>query len=435
MPYEDLDLYLMLALLGVAFPGVPRSSATPDGHGQRLAVDGIPEYLTGLSAFPSVTEDWTLKDQKECGAGHRGAAKEECLAAVQKAAHKRGYSGTESISLKVSDRALVPPGCSYSINSKSALFNEHTGSWQKSGNYRTVCLATSRPHRVILLSRGRGGSTVLATTLAAFGNSDPEKLHHELFGSNEKEMVKLQNPTETMQDWFREMEQEQPLAGVIGFKWKPYVMGTSTYGSAWDWVAEHNVSVVWMTRNILDVLISNHKHCGDDKHCEDDKRMTAHCHSGDEECIAEHRDVKVTLDASTLLAELEHSEEKYETNLSRSMNAKGVNFIKVMFEHLFVGDEDYSEGETTNRTSLFVRSQLDSTAFDANAWRPDPLAAWNRIFSFVGLEPVDAYSKVQRVATLEYERTDASTNCDSIENLEHVQKALAGTKYEGLLGC
>ena len=435
MPYEDLDLYLMLALLGVPFPGVPRSSATPDGHGQRLAVDGIPEYLTGLSAFPSVTEDWTLKDQKECGAGHRGAAKEECLAAVQKAAHKRGYSGTESISLKVSDRALVPPGCSYSINSKSALFNEHTGSWQKSGNYRTVCLATSRPHRVILLSRGRGGSTVLATTLAAFGNSDPEKLHHELFGSNEKEMVKLQNPTETMQDWFREMEQEQPMAGVIGFKWKPYVMGTSTYGSAWDWVAEHNVSVVWMTRNILDVLISNHKHCGDDKHCEDDKRMTAHCHSGDEECIAEHRDVKVTLDASTLLAELEHSEEKYETNLSRSMNAKGVNFIKVMFEHLFVGDEDYSEGETTNRTSLFVRSQLDSTAFDANAWRPDPLAAWNRIFSFVGLEPVDAYSKVQRVATLEYERTDASTNCDSIENLEHVQKALAGTKYEGLLGC
>ena len=425
----------MLALLGVAFPGVPRSSATPDGHGQRLAVDGIPEYLTGLSAFPSVTEDWTLKDQKECGAGHRGAAKEECLAAVQKAAHKRGYSGTESISLKVSDRALVPPGCSYSINSKSALFNEHTGSWQKSGNYRTVCLATSRPHRVILLSRGRGGSTVLATTLAAFGNSDPEKLHHELFGSNEKEMVKLQNPTETMQDWFREMEQEQPMAGVVGFKWKPYVMGTSTYGSAWDWVAEHNVSVVWMTRNILDVLISNHKHCGDDKHCEDDKRMTAHCHSGDEECIAEHRDVKVTLDASTLLAELEHSEEKYETNLSRSMNAKGVNFIKVMFEHLFVGDEDYSEGETTNRTSLFVRSQLDSTAFDASAWRPDPLAAWNRIFSFVGLEPVDAYSKVQRVATLEYERTDASTNCDSIENLEHVQKALAGTKYEGLLGC
>ena len=427
----------MLALLGVTVPGVQRSSATPVGHGQALAADGIPQYLSGLSAFQSVTEDWTLEDRKECGAGHRGAAKEECLAAVKKAAHKRGYGGAETISLKVADRALVPPGCSYSINSKTALFNENPGGWQKSGNFRVACLATRRPHRVILLSRGRGGSTVLATTLAAFGHSDPEKLHHELFGGNAKEMRKLENPTRKMEDYFREMEKEQPMAGVVGFKWKPYDMGdgSSRYGSAWDWVAEHNVSVVWMTRNILDVLISNHKHCGDHPCKDDSVHIAAHCQHGDEKCIAEHRDVKVTLDASTLLAELEHSEERYETNLSRSMSHKGVNFIKVMFEHLFVGDEDFSEGDTTNRTSLFVRSQLDSTAYDASAWRPDPLAAWNRIFSFVGLEPVDAYSKVQRVATLEYERTDASTNCDSIENLEHVQKALAGTKYEGLLGC
>eukprot|EP00964_Phaeocystis_antarctica_P093792 scaffold60604_cov57-Phaeocystis_antarctica.AAC.3 len=427
----------MLVLLGVTVPGVKRSSATPVGHGQALAADGIPQYLSGLSAFQSVTEDWTLEDRKECRAGHRGAAKEECLAAIKKAAHKRGYGGAETISLKVADRALVPPGCSYSINSKTALFNENPGGWQKSGNFRVACLATRRPHRVILLSRGRGGSTVLATTLAAFGHSDPEKLHHELFGGNAKEMRKLENPTRKMEDYFREMEKEQPMAGVVGFKWKPYDMGdgSSRYGSAWDWVAEHNVSVVWMTRNILDVLISNHKHCGDHPCKDDSVHIAAHCQHGDEKCIAEHRDVKVTLDASTLLAELEHSEERYETNLSRSMNHKGVNFIKVMFEHLFVGDEDFSEGDTTNRTSLFVRSQLDSTAYDASAWRPDPLAAWNRILSFVGVEPVEDYSTIQRVATLEYERTDARTNCDSIENLEHVRSALAGTKYQGLLGC
>lgn len=424
----------MLTLLGVSIPGVQRSFAAPGG--QKLAVDGLPEYLPGLSAFPSVSEDWTLKDQKECGPGHRGASKEECLAAVQRAAHKRGYSGTESMGLKVAERPLVPPGCSYSINSKAALWNENPGSWQRSGNYRVACLATQRPHRVILLSRGRGGSTVLATTLAAFGHSDPEKLHHELFGGNAIEMRKLQNPTRKMEDWFREVEREQPMAGVIGFKWKPYVMGVGTnYGSAWDWVAAHNVSVVWMTRNILDVLISNHKHCGDHPCKDGDMDIAAHCQHGDEKCIALHRDVKVTLDASTLVAELEHSEERYETNLSRSMRHKGVNYIKVMFEHLFVGDEDYSEGETTNRTSLFVRSQLDSAAFDASAWRPDPLAAWNRIFSFVGVETVKGYAEIQRVATLEYERTDAKTNCDSIENLEPVQKALAGTKYEGLLGC
>lgn len=153
----------MLALLGAAFPGVQRSSAAAGGHGQRLAMNGSPEELPDLAS-----QDWTLRDQKECGPGHRGAAKEECLAAVQKAAHKRGYSGAESIGIKVADRPLVPPGCSYGINSKMALFNENNGSWQPEGNYRVACLATRRPHRVILLSRGRGGSTVLATTLAAF---------------------------------------------------------------------------------------------------------------------------------------------------------------------------------------------------------------------------------------------------------------------------
>ena len=126
----------MLALLGVAFPGVQRSSAAAGGHGQRLAVDGSPE-----DPPDSASQDWTLKDQKECGPGHRGATKEECLAAVQKAAHKRGYSGTRSIGFKVADRALVPPGCSYSINSKMAVFNSDPAGADKGGEYLLACLA------------------------------------------------------------------------------------------------------------------------------------------------------------------------------------------------------------------------------------------------------------------------------------------------------
>ena len=58
----------MLALLGAAFPGVQRSSAAAGGHGQRLAMDGSPEELPDLAS-----QDWTLRDQKECGPGHRGA--------------------------------------------------------------------------------------------------------------------------------------------------------------------------------------------------------------------------------------------------------------------------------------------------------------------------------------------------------------------------
>ena len=53
----------------------------------------------------------------------------------------------------------------------------------------------------------------------------------------------------------------------------------------------------------------------------------------------------------------------------------------------------------------------------------------------MGVEPVTDYSKIHKQATLEYERTDAKTNCDAIENLEPVRSALAGTRFEGLLGC
>lgn len=239
-----------------------------------------------------------------------------------------------------------------------------------------------------------------------------------------------------MEHWFRKMERLQPTADIVGFKWKPYVMGVGKhhYGSAWDWVSEHNVSVVWMTRNILDVHISHEVHVS---HRSDGLRQSdtlqAHCKPGDKKCIAEHLNAKVTLNASTLVAKLEHYEEKYDTNLSRSMKAKGVNFMRVMFEHLFVGDEDYSE--LGHHTRLFLRPRLDSDASPAIPWRPDPLAAWNRVLSFVGVEQVKDYSVIQKVATLDYERTDARTNCDSIVNLEQVQRALAGTRFERLLGC
>ena len=32
------------------------------------------------------------------------------------------------------------------------------------------------------------------------------------------------------------------------------------YAAAWDWVVEHDVRVLWMTRNALDELISSTKH-------------------------------------------------------------------------------------------------------------------------------------------------------------------------------
>lgn len=270
---------------------------------------------------------------------------------------------------------------------------------------------------------------MLATTLAAFAHSDPIKLHHELFGGNRKTMRACKDPTTKMARWFGQMERTQPMAGVVGFKWKPYVTDSDAgYNDAWDWVVQHNVSVVWMTRNLLDVRISHQKHAAGG--------LQAHCKPGDNECVAEHRDVKISLNASTLVAQLEDDAERYDTNLSQAMKAKGVNFIRVMFEHLFIEQED------AQHTRVYLRPRLGPDAslyrpdsYDPDHWRPDPLAAWNRIFSFVGVEQKEDYSEIQRVASLEYERTDARTNCDSIENLFEVQSALSGTRFELLLGC
>ena len=180
----------MLTLLGAPFPGGRRRNAGEHGHA--LAADDPPrhaddwEHGHALSAYstPLLTDDWILEDRGKCFTGRRAASEWECLEAVQKAAHR---AELEVVGLKRVDRGLVPFGCSYSLNSKTALFNineaggiEGTVGWSKRGNYRLPCLAPPHapPQRVVLLSRGRGGSTVLATTLAAFGRSDPPKLHH-----------------------------------------------------------------------------------------------------------------------------------------------------------------------------------------------------------------------------------------------------------------
>lgn len=159
----------MLLLLGAAFPGALRIYGTPNEHGNAL------NALAAVDGNPLLAEDWFFEDGRECSAGQRGAAEKECLAAVQKAAHKRGMEAT---SFRIVDRGLVPPGCSYCFNSKTALFNSNAGSWHRQGNYRLACLATHRPQRVVILSRGRGGSTVLSTTLAAFAHTDAQYLHH-----------------------------------------------------------------------------------------------------------------------------------------------------------------------------------------------------------------------------------------------------------------
>ena len=275
-------------------------------------------------------------------------------------------------------------------------------------------ISRDTPRRLIVLCRGRGGSTVLSKTLAVFAHSDPHFLHRELFGGNETAMESVDHPAEVMATWFDQMEQTQPEADLVGFKWKPDVF-SDAYDEAWEWVVQHNVSVVWMTRNLLDVRISRGKRNGKPK-----GELSAHCRAGDAACVEEHRSIKVHLNASTLVETLTHDREKYEERLQKLLDQKGVRYLRVAFDELFVGEDEGGVG----RMRLMLRPHSDFA-----------LGSWNRIFSFVGLPPVDDYAAIQNVISSESASTHPATNCASVENLQEVQAALRGTRFEHLLGC
>ena len=127
----------MLGLLG-ALPGVQRSDGAPAEHGRVLSA------LTDDPPLP--TEHWVLedssKDVRACSAGRRGAAEEECLAAVREAASREGQEVAGFKSVNDGATGVVPAGCSYSLHSKTAMFNANAaGGSAGVGSYRLACLA------------------------------------------------------------------------------------------------------------------------------------------------------------------------------------------------------------------------------------------------------------------------------------------------------
>ena len=126
----------MLALLGAPFPAsARRSRGAPEEHGHPLVADDTP--LLG--------EHWILedssKDARDCSAGRRGATAKECLAAVQEAASRDGLDVAGFKSVDEGAAGVVPAGCSYSLHSKSAMFNTNAAGGYGEGNYRLACLA------------------------------------------------------------------------------------------------------------------------------------------------------------------------------------------------------------------------------------------------------------------------------------------------------
>merc|ERR1712216_269549 len=82
--------------------------------------------------------------QQQCSAGRRGATGEECMAAVQEAANREKLEVAGFKVVNEGATGVVPAGCSYSVRSKTAMFNANKAGgtiWYGQGNYRLVCLA------------------------------------------------------------------------------------------------------------------------------------------------------------------------------------------------------------------------------------------------------------------------------------------------------
>ena len=281
--------------------------------------------------------------------------------------------------------------------------------------------ARAAPGRMIVLARGRSGSTVLAETIATLASSDARSIGAEIFGENETSMAAVQNPVQVMEQWFAQQRDQQPSAQLVGFKWKP-VAFSDAYNRAWDWVASHNVTVLWMTRNLLDVRISHAKH-------QAMPELGPHCREN-ETCVAEHRHPRLGLDqlvgldteyrSMSLVERLAEDKRLYETEVEALLRSKRVRFKHVRFEDLF---ESASSAE---KPGFFVKLRSASEA---------ALSEWNRVFAFLGLPSARTYGEILATADSQFASTTPATACDVLSDPDAVRRALQGSVFEELLPC
>jgi len=287
---------------------------------------------------------------------------------------------------------------------------------------------------MILLSKGRGGSTVVAEVISRFAHTDPTMIRKEILGHGREDMRHPSDPQTTMVDWFAKKTAQHPRSAVIGFKWKPWHVGSKAYAGAWDWVVAHDVRVLWMTRNALDELISSTKHMDAQRLLADS--LTPHCKTKDSDCIAEHLHARVTLPPGTLVEMLANDTRMFSTDVKALLVAKGARYHHVAFEELFESSTERARYHRTSHGDLGGLAESTTSLREHRRFdHASALAAWNKAFAFLGLDQVDTYSKIIKTADSFSARTAPQTQCESLENPEEVRAALKGTAFEELLTC
>ena len=306
------------------------------------------------------------------------------------------------LALVVLQGALVfrkPISKSYDTRKGNSVYH----AWKPS---RPVCVLnrnSTAPVPVILISRGRSGSsstwqvmsnlTGYMTSSIEYTGSDTKQAKY-FFNDFVASYDALQNGNWIL-DYMCAAQEKYPSAGIVGFKWKPYV-DPSFHGEFINSLKllafKQQIKVVRLRRNVLDVTISTEKH----RRFETD----AHCKKDDADCIKQHLDIKFKLPTKWLIRKLERLSEE-EEKADRLLDELGVPHVKVNYEKLYNNDTDVNE--------------------------------WIRIFKFLGVGPTNGLSREQVTNAQEHASTHSPRHSDLLKNYEQVRNVLVGTKFERLL--
>lgn len=281
-----------------------------------------------------------------------------------------------------------------------------SSSHKKNTTIHENCLDPNGPKPYILMSLGRSGSGSTWQMVGALtGRETPSK---ELTGSGttkaEKFFEQVDAQGQWMLDYFCKMQRRYPRAGVVGFKWKPFVstLNSPKAQAALKLIAaskDPTIKIVRSRRNLLDVSISRFKHSSSK---ESGKRgIKAHCFVTDKKCIEEQiqAGTNLRLPTDNLLTSL-RSLTDVEDRVDRMLIDLGVSLVQVKYEDLYFGH-------------------------DAEEWM--------KITRLLGVGPQEGLTQKDVNEMMEHAGTSNPTQRTTLENFNEVQDLLRGTEFEGLL--
>lgn len=254
--------------------------------------------------------------------------------------------------------------------------------------------------KYILVSLGRSGSTTTFAGIDKLTHREMRPLDkamlYEILGSSSHAMRKRTDPDQKTRNFFEKKFREHPATPTAGFKWKPLV-DNENYDRAWRWCVHNDVKLILMTRNPLDMVISQQKH-------HENPHLNPHCHGA--HCVQDHA-VQVTLPTGDQLStKMGQLQKHYDVVRGKCVTMRAKCF-ETSYEKLFATDS---------------RTQL---------------AAWRELIAFVQDESHAALVTQEDVtfATGLSEDTSPGDRSQYVGNWDQVERSVRGSIWAETLNC